>query len=292
MNVLIVGCKFLCVVLACQTPDARISELLQRHFHRRYTFWKFFGEVGRFARIVDQIKQQRLGVLLQVGKQLVTVVHKCHLRGSSGCIGIGASESLKGDRHWALHHLALDQWQQTDAVWRLGLTLGHQAQDVQGGRVVIECTARNRADRAGLDGRWPFEQSGHVDTSLPKTAFPATKCTGRAAMGSLISAVAFGSVVACKPKHGVLRDTQITKFSAQASDLLVQRGDGSKKVLLTYFSLGIQPPKLRTSNDGFMRCMEPDHGQEWLFIADRLADERNGAIHQDSRIAAFQILSG
>lgn len=86
-----VGRKFLCIVLACQTPHARILDLLH------------------------------------VGKQIGKVVHKCHLRGSPGCIGIDGSESLKGDRHWALHHLALDQWQQTDAVCRLGLPLGHQA---------------------------------------------------------------------------------------------------------------------------------------------------------------------
>ena len=108
-------------------------------------------------------------------------------------------------------------------------------------------------------------------------------------MASGVAGVALGAVVTGKPDQRVVGDAEVAQFLAQPAHLFVEGGDAAVVVLLALAEAGIHFQVFGTGDDGFVRRVKPDYGEERSLGGRRLADERNGAIHEHARIVAGQI---
>ena len=278
------------VVVAGEAAFARFAERHELRLHRPHEIGTLGREVFRLAAVGEQIEEQ-VGFrgTVHIGEQFVAVVHEGHAGRAARVVAAGAADRLERNRGGALSHLAGKQRHEADAVDGLGLALHLEAEELQRGGKIVEGATRNVRDRTGLDARRPFDEAGHADPAFPEAALAAAQTAGRAALPTGVAGVALGAVVTGEPDQRVVGDAEVAQLLAQPAHLFVEGGDAAVVVLLALAEAGIHFQVFGTGDDGFVRRVKPDHGEERSFGRCRLANERNGAIHEHARIVAGQI---
>ena len=269
------------VVLAGEAAFARLAKRRELRLHGLHEVGALGREIVRFAPIGEQVEEQvRAARGVHVGEQFVAIVHKGHARGAARVVAAGAADRLERNRDGALGHLAGEQRHEAHAVDGLGLALHLEAEELERGGEIIEGAARHGGDRAGLDARRPFDEARHADPAFPETALASAQSPGRAALPAGIAGVALGAVVAGEPEQRVVGDAEVAEFLAQPSYLFVEGGNAAVVVLLSFAETGIHFQMLGTGDDGFVRRVKPDHGEERSLGCGGFTNERNRAIHE------------